>query len=382
MSKLLSQGGFGCVYHPGIKCDGKKDKKKYVSKLQINDYTAFNEVEIGEIIKTIPNYHLFFLPIIEYCKVNATEMNPELINKCNTLHDQTNLVLMKMNFMKNSSFFDYIIHSQTNDKIFSSLIDKYLFLLDSLELLNSKNIVHFDLKDENILLNKTNNNPIIIDFGISLDMNEFKIDYIQDYFYVFAPEYYIWSFDIHLICFLSRKVSDDNYKLEKKDIENIAYDFVVSQKILSLFSEQFNEDYKKQCIDFGSKFLKKTKIDVLKQLVVKENYETWDNFALSCIVLKSIKYMFDKKIPNIELFKNIIQLAFTNMHPDPSNRYTVKKTKEKLNKILENIEGSPEELFTLTNKIEINKNNIDIEINRDNQTIQDITKKSKTKTLV
>ena len=174
MSKLLSQGGFGCVYHPGIRCDGTKDKKKYVSKLQINDYTAFNEVQIGKIIKTIQNYHLFFLPIIEYCKVNATELNPELINKCNTLHDQTNLILMKMNFMKNRSFFDYITHSQTNDKIFSSLVDKYLFLLDSLELLNNKNIVHFDLKDENILLNQNNNNPIIIDFGISLDMNEFK----------------------------------------------------------------------------------------------------------------------------------------------------------------------------------------------------------------
>ena len=69
MSKLLSQGGFGCVYHPGIKCDGKKDKKKYVSKLQINDYTAFNEVEIGEIIKTIPNYHLFFYQSLNIVKL-------------------------------------------------------------------------------------------------------------------------------------------------------------------------------------------------------------------------------------------------------------------------------------------------------------------------
>ena len=27
MSQLLSQGGFGCVYHPGIKCNGNTDKK-------------------------------------------------------------------------------------------------------------------------------------------------------------------------------------------------------------------------------------------------------------------------------------------------------------------------------------------------------------------
>ena len=133
MSKLLSQGGFGCVYHPGIKCDGNKDKKQYVSKLQINDYTAFNEVQIGKVIKTIPNYDLFFLPIIEYCKINATELDSELIQKCNTLHEKTNLVLMKMNYMKNKSFFDYITNSTIPSKIFSKLIDKYIYLLNSIE---------------------------------------------------------------------------------------------------------------------------------------------------------------------------------------------------------------------------------------------------------
>ena len=94
MSKLLSQGGFGCVYHPGIKCDGSKDKKNFVSKLQINNYASFNEIEIGKIIEKIPNYELFFLPIIEYCKINIAEIDNKLIEKCNTLHDNTNLVLM------------------------------------------------------------------------------------------------------------------------------------------------------------------------------------------------------------------------------------------------------------------------------------------------
>ena len=44
MSKLLSQGGFGCVFYPGITCEGKTDKSKsYVSKLQIKDETTVNE---------------------------------------------------------------------------------------------------------------------------------------------------------------------------------------------------------------------------------------------------------------------------------------------------------------------------------------------------
>ena len=34
-SKLLSQGGFGCIYYPGLKCNGKpQNNKNVVSKLQ------------------------------------------------------------------------------------------------------------------------------------------------------------------------------------------------------------------------------------------------------------------------------------------------------------------------------------------------------------
>ena len=35
MSKLLSQGGFGCVFYPGVKCDGTSNPdKKVVTKIQ------------------------------------------------------------------------------------------------------------------------------------------------------------------------------------------------------------------------------------------------------------------------------------------------------------------------------------------------------------
>jgi hypothetical protein len=34
MSKLIDQGGFGCVFYPGIECDGSISKNpKYISKL-------------------------------------------------------------------------------------------------------------------------------------------------------------------------------------------------------------------------------------------------------------------------------------------------------------------------------------------------------------
>ena len=61
MSELLSQGGYGCVYHPAITCNGTAESsKKHVSKLQRKDWAAKNEIEIGKLVKKIKNYSAFF----------------------------------------------------------------------------------------------------------------------------------------------------------------------------------------------------------------------------------------------------------------------------------------------------------------------------------
>ena len=44
--KLLSEGGFGCVFNPSIKCNGESDSEKFVSKIQRYDNSAKNEIAI------------------------------------------------------------------------------------------------------------------------------------------------------------------------------------------------------------------------------------------------------------------------------------------------------------------------------------------------
>ena len=371
MSKLLSQGGFGCVYYPGIKCDGNQEKREFVSKLQINDYTAVNEVKIGEIIKTIPDFQFFFIPIIDYCKINISQINQNLIEKCNTLHNRDKLVLMKMNYISNESFYDLFL-VKNKKVIFSSIIEKYMYLLNSIDMLNKKNIVHFDLKDENILINKKNKNPLIIDFGISLDMRSFNYSKLDDYFYVFAPEYYIWSFEIHIICFLSKNVKDDQYKLKKNDIERIANDFVENNKALYVFSNEFIDDYRGTCIEFGETLVDKSKKEIINLLTKKEVYQTWDNYSLSCLILKTFKYLFDNNYSSIDLFKNIIEIVLINIHPDSNKRLSVSNTVEKLDNILNNVSDSQDSMSMFIENIDIKKDKIDILLKKDNESIQKI----------
>ena len=107
MSKLLAQGGFGCIFYPGFNCDGKKFDKslKLVTKLQHNDFTGRNESYIGSLITTIPNYGLYFLPVIKSCSIGLATLNKEIIDQCNIISkNDPKYLLMELPYLENISF--------------------------------------------------------------------------------------------------------------------------------------------------------------------------------------------------------------------------------------------------------------------------------------
>ena len=79
MSKLLNKGGYGCIYYPSLKCNGKgSNDNKHVSKLQVYNYAAKNEISIGNNL-SIKDYFLYFAPIIKGCNINISNINGSLL---------------------------------------------------------------------------------------------------------------------------------------------------------------------------------------------------------------------------------------------------------------------------------------------------------------
>ena len=59
--KLLSEGGFGCIFHPGINCNGSiMESKKYVSKIQRYNKNAENEIKIGKALQEVRGFENHF----------------------------------------------------------------------------------------------------------------------------------------------------------------------------------------------------------------------------------------------------------------------------------------------------------------------------------
>ena len=49
---FLAEGGYGCVFYPEVNCKGKDtNNKNFLSKIVERDYSANNEMQIGQVLK-------------------------------------------------------------------------------------------------------------------------------------------------------------------------------------------------------------------------------------------------------------------------------------------------------------------------------------------
>lgn len=334
MSKLLSQGGFGCVYYPGLKCSGKgKPSNKRVTKLQRKDDSAENELLIGSIVKSIPRYKYNFSPVLSICPLSLADVKKSLLEKCEIVKKDKDVeyVLMEMDYIKNEPF-DKMIETSSDKDIMKTLLEGYRFLLNSFSLLLSKRIVHFDIKLENVLFEVNTKNPIIIDFGISINMNDVTadVDNLKKYFYIFAPDYYLWPLEVHLLAYFAK--INGTSSLNEKDIARIVNQFVDKNDILKQFDDVFVGKYRSNCFKTLNRYIGKNPHNVINMLL--ESYTTWDNYALSIMYLNIFNFLFDQGFKKNVILTKFHDVLTTNISPNFRERLTVQETTERFNKLL------------------------------------------------
>jgi len=326
---LLSQGGYGCVFHPEINCQGLETKnKKFVSKIQKNDFSAKNEIFIGETIlkasKTREEKDSF-APVISHCPINISEIKTEGLENCNIItrkESSPNYIMVKVKYVNGGVLDTFITSNQINPLIFSLFISIYTRLLKSIQFLIQHKIVHFDLKGQNIIYYKEKEIPVLIDFGLSIPIEKLeKNEQYYHYFYVYAPEYYIWPIEVHFLNFLENISSSPT----TNDIKTLTNKYVDNNAALQLMSPNFLLQYKKLCIHFLNSFLSMSVPEIKKKIL--SYWKTWDNYSLSILYLKFIYILFGSKgmIKNNSYIIILIQLLLKNIHPNPERRLNIDK---------------------------------------------------------
>ena len=367
MSKLLSQGGFGCVFYPGVKCDGTSNpSKKIVTKIQQDNFNARNESKIGKILESIPNYKVYFLPVINSCPINVRKIDSSVISKCEIIKKETDYIAMDIDYI-NTVNFTSVLKKMPNKRLLLMLYQTYNYLLDALKLMQEKNVVHYDLKLDNLLFVKETNQPRVIDFGISIPMDLVNQENMREYFYVFAPEYYVWCMEINMINYL---IHQNKGELTDREMR-LVVDLSVHNNInLTEKPSELVEEYKIKAYKFYEQFVGKPTSEIIAKL--KANYKTWDNYSLSMLMLSLISKLFDKDEDKNGYIRGLERLLYKNMNPNPAKRLSVEATKSKLDEVLYE-EGTVESYLTLSNQLS-KKSNISTkirqEISRLNKSLQ------------
>jgi serine/threonine protein kinase len=209
---IIGQGSYGCVFKPGINCKGKtNNSENYISKIQIDKLTLDNEISISKIIKLIPSYKDYFSPIINYCSVNINSIETEEINKCEILSNfnsksdsDKEIKISKIKYVGEKSLGTYLLYilKKKPEKFLEIFLETHIILLDGLTILNDREIIHNDIKENNIICSDDDGRPIIIDFGLSIENeylilpNKEKKSRLYKYFFKYDTTYEVWCIEL------------------------------------------------------------------------------------------------------------------------------------------------------------------------------------------
>lgn len=313
--RLISQGSYGCVFVPPLKCTNNDiPEKGIISKVQENDEYAEMETKIGALLKN----DIHFAPIEKQCEVNLKFDRLRSINKgqdlesCNVITDKKKeYVVLKSDYIKGGELRPFILKQRTARV--KKMLKCFKYILEGIKILHSKGVIHHDLKSGNILMDVVSGNPKIIDFGMSFQENAYtkdKTNTIRRSFVKYAPEYVQYPPEVHMISalfFLTdrnkqnaiHRVAVDNTNELNKTFKGIFKDDAEYESYRQKLQTTFYSDMKGQT----------DAVKIYDKLF--ETWKTWDVYAvvvdMYITVLDILKSVGDKKKTKAIEVKNMCE---------------------------------------------------------------------------
>jgi hypothetical protein len=217
------------------------------------------------------------------------------------------------------------------DLISKKLYASFSYLLKSIQKLYEQGIVHYDIKEKNILYDEHNHSPIVIDFGLSFVPSDTTTAELQNNALYTNKFYPYWRFDIFVLSHITSSIRkrDDSPSgtsqepppepnVTEGQIETIVNKFMeefidFNQTYSVPFTETETNTMKSNYTEMLAKYIGKNWEDVFKDLFTPEFYSTWDVYAASItflVICKSIQVTtFENAAITkmIELWKSIIR---------------------------------------------------------------------------
>ncbi len=352
-SFFMGQGSYGCVYRKQLKCLNKKtkpSKEPRLSKIQRTQKTAEREIAISAKVRKIPNFQIYFSPVLNNCIADLAQLSQPDLDKCDFIKEQQQqqpqpqqqpqqqpIVNKNVNNLQQPPQLNFNKEKKEGSKgnhrfpltetkyIFGESLNKYIriattkvdnqptclarkilyfntLLIHSVKKLALHKLIHADLNDGNILIDTTDR-PIIIDFGLSIDLNTPLTKEIAKqafFFYPFKPEgaldsYEPWAVEIAINSFLLAKIGWDKIVTEPylAEIKSVSDRYIDGLKFETTHKNTFFKQdialYKTKKHRIIDNFLNKPVSKIITDLT-NASYHFWDIYAIGIMTSKYMNF--------------------------------------------------------------------------------------------
>ena len=355
--KVIGEGSYGCVHKPSLECKETPlnlNYKNKISKILMKD-DAMKEMDEYDIISRYDKKQTYFLGKPANCDVKNTMQNIKAIHRCEDGEDFTNNIedtqLLIMNYGGEnleivSKNFKKMKKNEKNVDFAKKFLLEAKNIFAAIYFLDKHNIIHHDLKPQNMVYYKKTNSIKLIDFGFTtykknvLNLSKKSDNRLSKCHWSYPLEINFYNRDKYEIFSKYSESEKDEYFKNIVNNLNIKEHHKCSTAINILFyyiiNKKMNETEKNKFIDI---FLHDYK-NMLNGIVegkykdfLEKSVETLDLYGGAItfyLLLNNIQHLLET-----QLVKELNDLFYHMITPDLFKRYSIKIAMGKYNEILE-----------------------------------------------
>ena len=357
--KMLNQGTYGCIFRPGVECSSKQlTTKSYITKIQKYRQVSNNEVLIGKKIQKITGHEKYYAPILETCDVSVRDLkNVEEVKKCDFMKNADEFLdkqyeSNKIRYVGKNTLGDYFTQETSNisqiETYFRKMINIHETVLTGIMKLNDANIMHFDIKENNIICKNKSGRPILIDYGISLDTTNIasvSVD-AQNVFFSYTDTYPSWCLDIVMINYMVNNSKNADIKQkninawrdEKASVESteeVINKYIENnQGIIDVLTKEEKAKYKVDMIAYYKPLVEGGMMNIQRGNVYDEiikYHKSWDNYGVAITFLMLLHDLkLQEHVNSIPFMKEYTSIMKEIILSAPDKRPTAGETIKKM----------------------------------------------------
>jgi len=199
--QFLAEGAYGCVHRPSLRCN-ESEKINYKNKISkvLKTKNATKELSEYVLIDRVDPTTEYYSGKPETCKFEKSSINDAAVDKCKKgkqiLESSDNYELIIMhdggdNLEEFAKKMKKEPDNVANRQIMTEFWTEAKRLFQGVNVFIENNIVHHDLKPQNIVYNSVTNRCNFIDFGMMEDITRSKYEAKHN---AYGFDFYHWNF--------------------------------------------------------------------------------------------------------------------------------------------------------------------------------------------